>query len=456
MKIGIVSWNAYPIFRPEVKTVIGGMETRSYLFARALSEADGFDVNFIVADHGQARRRQFGDISVVRYTNVPNRLVRLISEHVVFTGPGRFHLKGWGWGLTWWIPQFVAMRTWQRAAGILSSLRRRAGGPDETPPPLVAPDPFYCRLGLDALCCFGVNDISASVIASAKQSGAKSVLLTASDADLDAKYAPDSSAVNEYGQRADVCHFAITQADSVVVQTPRQLEYLAERFGRSGTVIANPADVDGWLPDRSTPAAPRKPKYVLWIGRAEYFHKRADLMIKLAEMCPDVPFLMILNRSVHVGVFDEVCKRRPGNVKIVEQVPFSQVPGLFAKAAALVSTSSAKYEGFPNTFLQAGCSALPIGTLDADPDRFVEKWDCGVAANGDMRRLADFVETVWRDGDKRAEFGRNSLRYVRENHDLDRQAKLLGQVIRDAHGSGMDNRIGSVRKCAGEKQRGIT
>ena len=87
---------------------------------------------------------------------------------------------------------------------------------------------------------------------------------------------------------------------------------------------------------------------------------------------------------------------------LVDSVPFARMPLVFAKAAVYINTSVAAYEGFPNVFLQAAASGVPIASLELDHD-FVERGRCGLVAHGDLERLAEYVRTVCNDRRERDE-----------------------------------------------------
>ena len=121
--------------------------------------------------------------------------------------------------------------------------------------------------------------------------------------------------------------------------------------------------------------------FILWIGRSDTFHKQPLLLLELAKRCPDLPFLMIMNRT-HVDVFEAMQAQRPANLTIVERVPHQEIWGYYRRARVFVSTSA--YEGFPNTFLQCAVTGVPVASLAVDPEGILSRHGCGLLADGNL------------------------------------------------------------------------
>jgi glycosyltransferase involved in cell wall biosynthesis len=153
------------------------------------------------------------------------------------------------------------------------------------------------------------------------------------------------------------------------------------------------------------------------------------LCLELAERCPEIPFTMILNRR-YADVFDEVQRRRPANVRIVERVPHAEIGQYFRRARALVSTSSAVWEGFPNTFLQAGAAGAVVLSLEVDPDGLLARHGCGLAAGGSLDRLAGDLRRVWSDAPLAASLAARMRAYIESYHALDGRIAELEAMLR--------------------------
>jgi len=80
----------------------------------------------------------------------------------------------------------------------------------------------------------------------------------------------------------------------------------------------------------------------------------------------------------------------------VSHQPIRQRERQMRRFKSYVSTGSSVFEGFPNVFIQAAASSVPILSLEVDPG-FVEATNCGYVAHGDLDRLAEVTMTLWHD-----------------------------------------------------------
>ena len=378
LRVCIAALNAYPAVDPQSAGPIGGIETQAWMFARGLGQRGEIDVSMFVRHTRPPRQDEFEGVTLIPLVD---RLYGIRQSVGMCVGKQRHFpwltLHRWRMALLWQFPLVVAERL----------LHGRPGDPWR-------PESRLMDSSFDVYCTFGVQAHSATMIATAHAAGRPAILFLGSDGDLDENYQENSDYDSPYGDRGDVCWRILREADSIIVQTAAQQQLLRERFGRDGVVIENPIDVCEWDARVSEPlgdVAGRFNRYVLWVGRAEDVHKRPDVCLELARLCPAIDFLMILNPRDPV-VESRVRRETPGNVHIVSHVPFPMMPAVFAQAAALVNTSS--LEGFPNVFLQAAVSSVPIASLNVG-ESFLEWLDGGRHADGDVRQLALYLQQVW-------------------------------------------------------------
>jgi hypothetical protein len=413
LRVCCVALNAYPAIDGTVRGPIGGIETRSWLFAKGLARRNDMQVSFVVRHPSKLRH--------AAYENVQLRLLRdrlyAYRESMMLRlqrKPGFpwIRLREPRWSDLWALPLLAI---------------RKASVPRPKP---MAPWPFYRKIPADVFLTFGVQSNSAAVIASAHADQRPAMLFLGSDSDLDERYLEGSQFISPYRDSAAACLWTIQNADHIFCQTPSQQARLQSLFHRQGTIIRNPIDLDDWdrlaqepLPGEFTRGLER---YALWVGRAEGVHKRPLLLLEVARKCPAVDFLMIMNRRDD-ALAAEVHRAAPGNVRILEQVPFSAMPALMRHAAALVNTSS--LEGFPNTYLQAAASGIPVASLCVEAE-FLKHSRSGICAHGSIDSLANGVQRFWSNETDPGVFEPERARaYVEEHHSLRQQTERLAQSL---------------------------
>jgi glycosyltransferase involved in cell wall biosynthesis len=271
---------------------------------------------------------------------------------------------------------------------------------------------FWEALKPDIVCCFGNNALSAEAIADCHRLGIRTMLCIASDEDVSADYRPGNHDLSNYGMPKWKGHYALSTADCIVVQTERQREAVATRFGRHSVLIRNPVsisidDPQQWLPRE-------KREYILWIGRSDTFNKRPLLFLELAKRCPTLPFLMIVNNT-DAGIFETLQAECPDNLRIIEHVAHDEIWSYLYRSRIFVNTSN--FEGFPNTFLQSAVMGTPIVSLEVDPDGMLTEHECGICLGGDRSALSDNVLRLWDDASAAESFANACHHYVLERHE---------------------------------------
>lgn len=401
--ITFACFHAYPLFDKAVSAPVGGMETRAALFARGLARSGRWRVRFVVKDFGQPRR--------TRQENIDFDIYQPLHQSASANVNPRFAKRKWlpvinldrrDLALLWQIPLMALFRLFPAWLFPLYWRRRRS----------------------DVVCCFGNNALTAQVIADCRRLGIRTVLCIASDDDLSAEYAPGELGLNDYNTPKWMAHYAIENADGVFVQTESQLRALESRFGREGELIRNPVAVAADDPARWPARAERDT--VLWIGRSDTFHKQPLLLLALARRCPDLPFLMIMNKT-RAEVFEKVLAERPANLTIVERVPHREIWDYYRRARVFVSTSA--YEGFPNTFLQCAVAGVPVASLAVDPEGILSRHGCGLLAAGNLEALERHVRTLWSDAALAERHALTFHRFVLAHHGLDSQVERFESLL---------------------------
>ena len=417
MQICLVALNALPAIDPLISGPIGGIETRSWMLARGLATREGIDVRLVVRHHEPLRRTAYDGVELIPLIDPLYPVWQSAAQTVEWCDSFPWvRVKQWHPHLLWQLPRLAVDRL----------VRGRVYDAD-------AADPRLAGLAADVYATFGVQTHSAVVIRSAHEVGKPAVLFLGSDGDLDPIFEPGGAGVDPYGTRAEVGREILQSADLIIAQTDSQQRRLKDCFDCDSELLLNPIAVDEWDRGLSQPLEPSVTaglsRYVLWIGRAEEVHKRPQVCLDIARQCPEVNFLMILNPRVP-SVEAQIRNEASANVRIVERVPFPQMPAVFAQAAALLNTS--QLEGFPNVFLQAALSRVPIVSVEVG-EEFLAKSRAGTHTCGDVQKAAEVVNRIWSGETDRSEETAFAREFVVDQHALgcitDRLVTLLKRTI---------------------------
>jgi len=232
--------------------------------------------------------------------------------------------------------------------------------------------------------------------------GRRFVYRTASAVECDGTY------LRENYFRSKGFIWSLRHADAVIAQNETDAKNLSGITGVSAQVIRNA--------DRLPPLDEQEQDTILWVGRSADV-KRPELFLELAKQMPEQQFTMICQRATDDERYDDFVAKARGveNLEFIPRVPFHEIDEYFLRAKVLVNTS--KYEGFPNTFIQACKCATPILSLKVNPDGFIDKYKCGMCASGNCDDFTKMLKQLL-EPKTAAKYGANAYRYAKENHDI--------------------------------------
>ncbi|MEN9469226.1 MAG: hypothetical protein RL630_959, partial [Verrucomicrobiota bacterium] len=118
----------------------------------------------------------------------------------------------------------------------------------------------------------------------------------------------------------------------------------------------------------------------LWVSRCQPV-KRPHLYLDLVEALPERSFQMVCPRE-DVVLWESVAARAAGmpNLRFIEKVPYHEIQAHYDVARVFVNTS--EWEGWPNSFIQAGLGGAALLSLDVNPDGIFEQFGLGRFAGG--------------------------------------------------------------------------
>jgi glycosyltransferase involved in cell wall biosynthesis len=390
IRVCFVALYAYSLFNRNSSFVFGGSEVRAWLFATALAKFPEFDVRAAVIDHGQ------GEVEI--YDGV-----RLYKDPSIRPPAGSTR-----WENYWWLLR----HHWRQRIGGMRPIRLG-------PAPVPGERTFMLdRADADIYVIIGVTNLTAELATYCRVRGKHLLVLAGSDGNFSETFYDGSLAQDTYGNLATACHYAIMNADRIVAQSDHQAAICWERFERRASVIRNPFDAtNDWTSDHDG--------YVVWIGKSDRI-KRPALALEVARAFPETRFVLVMNpsqRALHQRILDDA----PPNVTFIEFLPLAEIETLISRAAVLLNTS--RFEGFPNTFLQAGRHGVPVASLVVDPDSFLKSRRCGLCAGGTMEDLTAGLAQILQDPALRDEMASNIAAYVRHEHRPEDKVNALRSVL---------------------------
>jgi len=204
--------------------------------------------------------------------------------------------------------------------------------------------------------------------------------------------------------------FTFKKANKIVCQAAYQKKLLSENYGIEGVVIPNFHTINK--------KEITKEEQILFVGRCERL-KKPDLFIELAKLNTKQKFVMICPPTSDLSFFTEIKKQanEVANLNFISKVPFSKIQTYFDKAKLFVNLSN--FEGFPNTFIQAGVGNTPILSLSVNPDNFINNYNCGFVCDNNFETLNKKLKLILENEMLWQEKSKNVFAYVNQNHNLD-------------------------------------
>ena len=251
----------------------------------------------------------------------------------------------------------------------------------------------------------------------ARACGAKLVLHLAHDKDVTPMQKPYP---RNFLKRIDkaLLEKGLVQADHIVAQTPLQAELLEQHYGRKVDLVLPNAQP---VPDLPDPSLRADPPLVLWVANFKEF-KQPELFLELARRLEGTGAQLVMvgqAKDDYADLLRQIAAQP--NITHLGALPQGEVLALMARAAIFVNTSTA--EGFPNTFLQAWMRAVPVVSLNADPDDALIK---GMGfRSGSLDAMERDIARLLEDPALRAEIGTRARSYSSEKFGLAALAPLL-------------------------------
>ena len=213
--------------------------------------------------------------------------------------------------------------------------------------------------------------------------------------------------------------FGLKHASAIISQNQDQQSNLKKYFHLKSEIIKNSFAIPTQIPTGK--------KGVLWVGSSQSL-KQPQIFLNLAKTFPKQQFTIIIpkhNLNLWNNIFHK--SQKILNLKFIEKVPFEKINVYFTQAKLFINTST--YEGFPNTFVQATMNGTPIISLNVNPDKFLDKYNCGYCVNGSLKKLTQYTKKLLTGKKLWSKISHNAYQYAQKNHDIEKNIKKLIHII---------------------------
>jgi glycosyltransferase involved in cell wall biosynthesis len=141
--------------------------------------------------------------------------------------------------------------------------------------------------------------------------------------------------------------------------------------------------------------------------------KGAGSLQQLINLLDDRITVMIVGQpkgEKAIKIYEEL--RRKKNVILKGRLNHTDTINSIANAKALINTSYS--EGFPNIYLEAWGTGVPVISLTVNPGNIFDNYNLGIYCNSDINKMKDSIETF-----KTEQFNKDELiGYVEKFHDF--------------------------------------
>jgi glycosyltransferase involved in cell wall biosynthesis len=218
----------------------------------------------------------------------------------------------------------------------------------------------------------------------------------------------------------------INLADYIVCQNKFQQENLLKNFNKKSNKFSFSLHFQ-----QEQTSEKKIPPIVLWVGTITPV-KHPELFLLLAQNFPDGRFQIIGgisedNPRYSLKIIEEI--KNITNVEYLGPISHFDIGVYYDKASILVNTSL--FEGFPNTFLEAWHSKVPVVSLNSNPDGIITQFNLGFHSKSFTQMIID-VKKLLENNQLRSEMGENAIQYMKKYRTweeyIDQWINILTQI----------------------------
>lgn len=170
----------------------------------------------------------------------------------------------------------------------------------------------------------------------------------------------------------------------------------------------------------------------IWVGRCDEW-KRPEVFLNIARLMPDKKFLIICPPATNKKrYFDRIVSQAESipNVEFIKYAPNKDVKRYMEQSKVFMLTSTQEGD-WPMVVLEACSTSLPIISYELEYGRLISEYQGGICVKN-QKTLITTLNKLLKDTSKRNKMGANAFKYLKEHHDITKQAQKLVKLIREA------------------------
>lgn len=243
----------------------------------------------------------------------------------------------------------------------------------------------------------------------AKDNNCKMIWSVASDANVCPKLGKFSLNYAARLLEKKALEYGIKHTDYIITQTRHQADLLSRYYGRTPNAIA-----PNFHPLPQENVEKSQPIRIVWIANMKPL-KQPEVFLRIAKDLRNIKgikFIMIGNAYKNEWgnyLFRKMATME--NLEYLGRCSLDEVNEVLAKAHIFVNTS--KYEGFPNTFIQAWMRKVPVVSLNVNPDNVIDDKGIGFFSKT-YEQLVKHITMLINDTKLRSEMGERARMYAIE------------------------------------------
>ncbi len=257
----------------------------------------------------------------------------------------------------------------------------------------------------------------------ASYTGGKVIWACSHDREVSTFKPRTSHPIKRIFERAEHTFFikALKKTACKLVQTTKQQKLLQQVYALESTVLQNSHPVPA-LKKTARKAA------VLWVANMRDF-KRPHLFIELAkELAPYSISCIMVGAADNKALKTELLnvQQAYSNFQYLGALPVAEVYEQLQTCKLLINTSTE--EGFPNTFIQAWLSGVPVLTLGVDPADIIKTHGLGTVTSS-IEEMKQKTTELLNNEEEWLKYSERSRQYAVDHFDITSYVKKFITII---------------------------